>query len=79
MKETSDRLRAQYDELNKIWEHVDKKIREGAELARFERDCDRAEHWMDVREQVSYIVNLEKVKHYILETYLTSNVVLSKA
>ena len=30
---------------------MQKQIEEGAELARFERDCERAEHWMNVREQ----------------------------
>ena len=50
-EEKADQLRALSDALGLKWEEVNKKLREAADLAKFERDCERVEHWMAVRSQ----------------------------
>lgn len=44
-------LKEKYEALGKFWTQVLNQILEGDKLARFERDCARAEHWMNIREQ----------------------------
>ena len=49
--ERAEKLAEKFDQLDDQWKKVDGSIAEGDRLARFERDCERVEHWMNVREQ----------------------------
>ena len=48
---TTEKLKAKVEALEDQWAKVNHQIDEGGRLARFERDCERVDHWMDVRQQ----------------------------
>ena len=43
-------LNEKSEKLDNKWAEVKKELEEAIELARFERDCQRIEHWMEVRQ-----------------------------